>query len=172
MTDDFVEKSMEKALQIRQMSDDLFEYFQLTSKPAVKLEEPEEAVSAFGDYLSEMYSWLKHSGFDVQMNMPEWEPVYVRINIDFIGRIVNNILSNMEKYANREKTVELGVIYNENSIQIYIQNAVSPSRNQVKGTGMGMKNIAFMMEQMMGSVHMSDTEQHYRMELEFPVTDK
>ena len=138
----------------------------------MKLEKPEEAVSAFGDYLSEMYSWLKHSGFEVHMNMPEWKPVFVRINIDFIGRIVNNILSNMEKYADREKTVELGVIYNENSIRIYIQNAVSPSRNQVKGTGMGMKNIAFMMEQMMGSVHVSDTEQHYRLELEFPVTDK
>ena len=170
--DEFVEKSMEKALQIRQMSDDLFEYFQLTSKPEVKLEEAEEAVSVFGDYLSEMYSWLQYSGFQVQMNIPERQPVCVRVNIDFVGRIVNNILSNMEKYADREKTVELGMVYTEDSVRIYIQNAVSESRDQLEGTGMGTKNIAFMMEQMKGNVHVSDTKEHYRMELEFPAVEQ
>ena len=169
VTGAFVEKSMEKALQIRQMSDDLFEYFQLTSQLEVKLGEPEEIDSVFGDFLSEMYSWLKYSGFQVQMNMPEWEPFCVQVNIDFIGRIVNNILSNLEKYADRKKTVEIGMGYAEDAVRIWIQNAPVSEKDKLDGTGMGTKNIEFMMEQMRGSVNVTDTEDLYRMELVFPL---
>ena len=52
---------------------------------------------AFGDYLSELCALLEYEGFKVNTDRLEWRQISVCINTDFIGRIMNNIISNIEK---------------------------------------------------------------------------
>ena len=102
VTDEYIQKSLDKVIQIRNLSDQMFEYFFVNSQHKVELEEPEDIFSAFGDYLSELCVLLEDEGFTVDTEMLEWNPAAVRINTDLFGRIMNNIISNIEKVCQQK----------------------------------------------------------------------
>lgn len=166
---EYVEKAYHKILQIKELSDQLFEYFLADSQKGIQLEPPEEISSALGDYLSELCALLDCSGFRVHMQMPEWKPVFIRVNTDYLGRIINNLYSNLEKYADRNQEVVIQMIYEPDRAGIVIQNSLAQAGPYEGGTGIGVSNICLMMEQMGGQAQADMTEQVYRMILYFPV---
>ena len=166
---EYVEKAYHKILQIKELSDQLFEYFLADSQKGIQLEPPEEISSALGDYLSELCALLDCSGFRVHMQMPEWKPVFIRVNTDYLGRIMNNLYSNLEKYADRNQEVVIQMIYEPDRAGIVIQNSMAQAGPYEGGTGIGVSNICLMMEQMGGQAQADMTEQVYRMILYFPV---
>lgn len=166
---EYVEKAYHKILQIKELSDQLFEYFLADSQKGIQLEPPEEISSALGDYLSELCALLDCSGFRVHMQMPEWKPVFIRVNTDYLGRIMNNLYSNLEKYADRNQEVVIQMIYEPDRAGIVIQNSMVQAGPYDGGTGIGVSNICLMMEQMGGQAQADMTEQVYRMILYFPV---
>ncbi len=103
MKEEFLDKAMDRVQQIRGLSDEMFEYFLVTSHENPELEGPDEVDSVFGDYLSEMCSLLECDGFSVNSIGIEWRPAYVLVNMDYIGRIFNNIISNVENMRKRRK---------------------------------------------------------------------
>ena len=122
-----------------------------------------------GDYLSELCALLDCEGFCVSMQMPEWKPVLIQVNTDYLGRIFNNIFSNLEKYADREQEVVIWIVYERDRAGIVIQNGMAQSGPFAEGTGIGVKNICLMMEQMGGSAQAGMREKEYRMTLYFPI---
>jgi two-component sensor histidine kinase len=89
--------------------------------------------------------------------------------MNYIGRIFNNMISNLEKYAEKSKEVLIHLQYENNSVGILIQNGIAPSDKTVKGTGIGTKNIALMMEQMNGKMESFEENGMYSIILFFPV---
>lgn len=165
----YIDKSYDKLLQIKHLSDQMFEYFFIDSHQEAALESPEETSSAFGDYLSELCAMLGCGGFYVDTRMLEWKPALVQINADFLGRIVNNIYSNLEKYGDKEKRVKIWMIYEPDRAGIAVENGIAMPCRYVDGTGIGMKNISFMMELMGGSAEVCMAEDNYRIVLYFPL---
>lgn len=171
VTEDFINKAMNKILQVRSLSDELFEYFQVTSPKDLTLEEPESIENIFGDYLSEVYSFLECKGFQIHAEKLIWKPVAVKINLDYIGRIFNNIISNLQKYANPKIPVIMRTRYAGMEAGIQIINGIYKNSSAKNGTGIGTKNIAHMMEQMKGHMEMRQQEDYFFMTLWFPVTE-
>lgn len=166
---EYVDKAYDKILQMKDLSDQMFEYFLIDSQKSAVLEPPEEISSALGDYLSELCALLDCSGFCVNMQMPEWKPVYIQVNTDYLGRIINNIFSNLEKYADKEQEVMIQMIYEPRRTGILIQNGMAQAGTYTEGTGIGVKNICLMMEQMGGEAQAGMTLEGYRMILYFPI---
>lgn len=106
------------------------------------------------------------------MQDTEWKPVFVRVNTDYLGRILNNIFSNLEKYGSREKDVLLWISYEKERAGIVIQNSAAEPRQYGQGTGIGVKNISFMMEQMGGMARQEIVGENYQIVLYFPVYEK
>jgi signal transduction histidine kinase len=167
---EYVTKALDKAEQLRSVSDQLFEFFQASKESNTeKMEEPEPVQSAFEDYLSEFCAFLQCNGFCVEAEGICWKPVMVRINTDFFGRIMNNLISNIEKYADRQAPTCIKIIYTDTHIALDFQNRIITPNPYVKGTGIGLKNIALMMKQMGGSSEVAITEDTYHIRLAFPV---
>ena len=167
----YAKKAFEKAEQLRSVSDQLFEYFLVSNETNAELEEAEIAKSAFEDYLSEFCAFLECNNFKIDVEDVYWHPVKVRINTNYFGRIMNNLMSNMEKYGEKEKPVYLKINYAPDYIGLDFQNEVIKPNPYVKGTGIGLKNIELMMKQMHGYMEVTITEDTYRIVLNFPVAN-
>lgn len=169
VSEEYLAKAYNRILQIKTLSDQMFEYFFIDSHKEIKLESPELISSAFGDYLSEMCALLADSGFQINADMIEWKNVFVQVNTDYVGRIMNNIISNIEKYGDKECEVLIKIIYEQYSVEILIANSVATTNEYVAGTGIGVKNVSLMMEKMGGMAKTGIQEGMYWIELHFPV---
>ncbi len=165
----YIDKAYNKILQIRQLSDRMFEYFFIESQQAAVLEPPEDISSAFGDYLSELCAMLDCAGFFADAGKLQWKPALVRVSMDYMGRMINNIVSNVDKYGDREKHVEIRIIYEQERVGIAVKNGMAARGKYVEGTGIGVKNISSMMKQMGGTVQVHITEEDYKIVLYFPL---
>ncbi len=166
---EYIDKAYGKILQIKHLSDQMFEYFFIDSRQGAVLESLEDISSAFGDYLSELCAMLECCGFCVNAESLRWEPVFVRFSTDYLGRIINNVFSNIERYGDKQKQVKIWLIYEPYRAGIAIQNSMAAPGQYVEGTGIGIKNIALMMEQMGGTAEVDLQEGYYRIVLYFPL---
>ena len=164
----YLDKSYDKALQIRSLSDQMFDFFLINSEEQIQLEEPESAESALGDYLSELCALLQMDGFSISIEHLSWEPMQIQICTDYMGRIIDNLISNIKKYADQESPVILFSSYTDSCICITLKNRIAIRNQFVHGTGIGTKNIKSMMEQMHGSCNISISETDYAISLLFP----
>lgn len=165
----YAEKAFKKTFEIRNLSEQLFELFLVHSEQSMRLEDPENAEYSLGDYFSELCAALETNGFHVLIDNLIWQPVSIRISPDYMGRIINNILSNINKYADRQKEIEFSSAYCMGQLGLTIKNSKPTEEEAVPGTGIGIKNICTMMEQMNGRCEIDDSKESYRITLWFPV---
>lgn len=166
---EYIDKAFDKIFQIRALSDQMFEYFFVFSKEKIDLESAEEVESAFGDYMSELLALLDYVGFSVNAKKIVWRPILVQINRNYMGRIINNLVSNIRKYGDMKQEVCLEFFYLSDKVGISITNGIALSDSHINGTGIGLKNVSHMMYQMNGCVEIPEMEKVFRVILWFPV---
>lgn len=164
----YLDRAAGKAEEIRELSDGMFEHFRVSSAGKDRELSRESAGAAFSDYLSEICAVLAEKGFSVTARGMEDLKGTVLVDYDYLGRIVNNLVSNFMKYADRAEEVLLAVRETENEILIRFENAVSPLGNGRESAGIGTKNIAIMMRAMGGALFTQEAEGRYVTELHFP----
>lgn len=163
----YLDKSREKVEQIKQMSDGLFERFYMEKDGAAAMEKPEKASIVFGDYLSNMIGYIDVNGFKVISSIAEIDFI-VAVSHDYIGRIFDNIASNIVKYADCSEPVKLTVKEENSKLQITISNKIRPMEEKMESTEVGVKNIIVMMKKMNGSCNVNESENEYSISLIFP----
>ena len=82
---------------------------------------------------------------------------------------MDNLVSNIKKYADRSAPVELSSAYSDSEICITLKNKIAEPEHFVHGTGIGIKNIKSMIEQMHGSCKIDILSEQYIISLSFPV---
>jgi len=167
-SDPYITKALDKAGQIRDLSDQLFEFFLVHSDTPMELSEPEEAEYVLGEYLSELCELLSGSGYTIRVDNLIWKPVRVRISTDYVWRIIDNLVSNIRKYADPNEPVCLSSSYTPDSICISVANRIKEPNPVSHGSGIGTKNIETMMKKMGGSCRSRTALGRYAMELRFP----
>ena len=65
--------------------------------------------------------------------------------------------------------MKIWLIYEPYRVGIAIQNSMAVPGQYVEGTGIGVKNVSLMMEQMGGSAEVDLAEGNYRIVLYFPL---
>ncbi len=165
----YIEKAYAKSTQIRDLSNRLFEFFLIDTQQPFRMEEPADAEYALGEYFSEFCGRLEADGYPVSIEQLRWEPVRIQICTDYMGRIIDNLASNIKRYADRTAPVELSAAYHPSYIDITIRNKPAQPNQYVHGTGIGVKNIRSMMAQMKGLCSVNITPEHYSITLSFPV---
>lgn len=171
-----IKKAHQKALHIRDLANQLFESFQIQTAKEIPMEAPAYVEYALGEPFSILYEELSTDGFDMQTECLEWRPVRVRICIDYMDRIINNLTSNIRQYARRDKPVTLCLIYDDTYIHIYLVN----ERSSVEATmmepahrhGIGVQNITRMMHKMGGKCDVQIKNEFYSVRLSFPFCEQ
>ena len=181
---EYLEKASKKAEQIKHMTDALFERFRMEESlkkrqkqvQALIAERPE---SLWNDILSMFVEDLTDHDFETDCSI-NWPSGKMSIDVDAVNRILDNISSNIFKYADRESSISLTVseaqlpdltasaVQNEKTyFLLKISNRLRKGNYTVESTGQGLKNISEMMEQMHGSVREEKTEGTYSIGLYF-----
>ncbi len=161
---DYSDKALQKAFEIKNLSDQLFDFFLINSDAKDEFEVV-TVEYAFSDYLSELCNYLSTQGFSVEVQELSWPNQNVSVSFDYIGRIMNNIQSNIVKYADKTKPVYLGTKCDGKTFCISVENTVSANANNNSSNGIGLKNINSMMKKMNGDCVIHTTKSIFIIEL-------
>ena len=99
----------------------------------------------------------------------------IRVNEEYINRIMDNIVSNIEKYADKSMPVRAEVVYTEEYGGLAFQNGTAcdaRDRRKTEGsTNIGLHNVEKMMKNMNGYCGVKQTENIFEITLMFPWID-
>ena len=164
----YIKKINQKAMQIKERTDNLLNYsLHSCRETGTELQEgsfPE----ALHDLLSETCGYLEQRGFLTELNL-QWMDSRICYNADYLVRIMDNIMSNIVKYAAPQFPVMISLAGKEDEIVLKFQNKIPVRRESAEGTGIGIQSISAMMKEMGGRCRSECRERNYIIELMFPL---
>ena len=162
-----VNKIDKKAHRLKQLTDNLFEYSLVSGDGDCVLDEPDTLESVFYDLFSETCAYLEQRGFSVDFSA-EWKPCKVRISMDYVMRIMDNITSNIIKYADVNFPITIKNIEENDKIGFVIENKICTTNEKVESYGIGIQSIKNMMIKMKGECITKTTGSDFQITLLFP----
>ena len=165
--DSYVEKSYEKAVQLKHMSDNMFSYFLMDKSEKPKLE-VRSMKEEFYDSLSGVVDYLTTSGFKTIESL-DFADVNIYVNPEYMQRIRDNIVSNLQKYADTSSPISIQLYCENAKVILHFSNMINANADYSKSTGFGVKNIKRMMAQMNSETIVSQKQETYDTFLIFPV---
>lgn len=164
---EYIEKIERKTRRMKQLADNLFEYSLVSSDQEIELEEAEIEKILFYDLFSETTSYLEQQGYQVDF-LVNWNEARLKINTDYISRILDNVTSNIQKYADKSCPVTIGSVKNGNMEGFYFENRTAVLTDETESTGVGIQSIKNMMAKMGGRCITGMENGVFRLTLYFP----
>lgn len=159
--DRYVHSSKQKALQLKDLSDKLFQYFVVFGNENKPLEcVTYDAAQLISQVLGEQMLYLQGAGFEVELE-PLEESCNVKLEICMIRRVFDNGLSNIKKYADPSEPVMISAQRENGQVIIRMTNAVKQETIGVESTKIGLKSCEKMMAQMDGGFDYEDNGSHF-----------
>lgn len=162
-----VNKIDKKAHRLKQLTDNLFEYSLVSGDGDCVLDEPDTLEGVFYDLFSETCAYLEQRGFSVDFSA-EWKPCKVRISMDYVMRIMDNITSNIIKYADVNFPITIKNIEENDKIGFVIENKICTTNEKVESYGIGIQSIKNMMVKMKGECITKTVGSDFQIILLFP----
>ncbi len=163
---EYLDKIERKAGQLRQLTDHLFEYALFAGEQEAVLEEPEQFDLLFYDLISETCHYLEQKGFRIDLQV-QWPEEKIRICSDYVMRIMDNITSNIVKYADPRFPVRITSIQENEQIGFCIENHIYDSDMVQESTGIGIRNMKNMMRKMNGECRVEQENDRFRIQIRF-----
>ena len=147
---EYIEKIDKKARRMKQLIDHLFEYSLVAKEENIRLEEPETFEELFYDLFSEICSYLEQKGFHVIFQV-KWMKGKAQVSTNYVMRVMDNITSNIVKYAELTSPVIISSVYEGSMAGFLFENKVLPEKDKTDSSGIGMQSVQSMMEKMNGA---------------------
>ena len=142
----------ENAQRLKKLSDDLFSYFLVFGKKEMDIQLM--SVSLSGEIFAMMEEHvflLREMGYDI--SMPSEAPdVRVLCDMAYFGRIIDNIFSNISKYADASAPVTVSVTTNEKFVKLCFKNKTRTDKSLPESNRIGLKTCTKIIEQMGGEL--------------------
>ena len=141
----YLEASERTALRLKKMSDDMFGYF-LVYGGGIEVEIDEcEARTLIDQMLSGHVFLLREQGYDIEFNFEGedndfLENVIVVTDPPQLMRIVENLFSNIIKYADKEKPVTIYVDSDVDEMTIKVSNFIASTHDEAQKNGIGLRS--------------------------------
>lgn len=162
----YIERIDKKAHRMKQLTDNLFEYSLIAGENTPMLEEPESYETIFYDLFSETCNYLNQKGFEIDFRV-NWSEDKITISTNYVMRIMDNIASNIVKYADHDTPIIIEDIQDELHIGFIFENKIRKPDKNTESTGIGMQNIKNMMQKMNGECRENKADGNYKLTLLF-----
>ena len=160
MHDEYVQKSQQKAMQIKELSDKLFNHFLVVSKDEEIQLHPIEDLYVL-DLLLQHSEELRSDGYEVITKLEDKaSPWRIMGEEAMLQRVFDNLFSNLHKYADPSLIV-ITLLQENNSILIRFKNRKKADISHEESTKIGLKSVNKMMKQMHGSFHYENDEHEF-----------
>lgn len=164
----YLDQALEKAQQVKTLSDEMFQHFQVRGEREV--EPGFETVSGsllLSQLIVETCCDLQDAGFTAQP--PEIDGDYQLYVSPFdLRRIFDNLFSNLKKYASPLKPIDFSVQRIGSEVLVTVVNHVV-SDHTAESKGIGLPTIKMLAERNGGRVEWTQTEISFCIKLFFPI---
>ncbi len=167
----YIDRINDKLEQIRTLTDTIFEY----SLEKVARDQQASLKGGFRDIMydviSEVVECLGQRGFEVSSDM-NWENSEISVYREDIDRIMNNILSNIFKYADENRPVNVRTVSDESYVGVMFENRIpvlerERSESPEKGSRIGINNVMNMMERTGGRCEVISEDDRFAISILF-----
>ena len=147
--DDYLNKCVRSCQSVIELSNGLFRIASgETPRREVHLEEL-DAPDVFLQVFAEKLALLEEEGWRIQYPESGCPACTLRLDVDALCRIADNLISNLQKYADPAQPVRFEIVSQDDRICVSLSNAVR-TVPQGDSHGVGLKNVAALMEHLHG----------------------
>ncbi len=162
----YINKIIKKIQHMKDLSDRLLEYSVHSTEKKYIPAGYVPIYSGLYDELSDMCSYLYEQGIKVKENL-QWEEGEVFIFGEYMTRILDNISSNILKYADAQALVLIWNEYYTDEMWITFENICGQERDSMDSYSIGIRNVKMMMEEMGGNCEVIQDSEQFRICLRF-----
>ena len=160
----------ENAGRIKRQSDELFNYFLAYGHKddTVPLEQYNAAV-LFDQLLSERFMSAEISNVPLQYELSSTlEGVRVYTNVDYLSRVLDNLYSNIVKYADHQIPAVFYVEYRDRMVVVTGENKIAKHSGKVESTKLGLLTCESIMHALQGSFRTQKKDDTFTVVLSLP----
>ena len=164
----FTDSAYGKAMELKSLTDELFRYFLVfgKSQPDMQLETLDGDL-LWQQLMSEAEYDLTDFGFKVR-RMQFHKSCTVRADPMQLSRVVNNIVSNVKKYADSSRPVVMISELKSGVLYLCVSNCIIADVPKTESSKIGLMTCRKLMEGMGGSFNIRADEQHFSVEFGLP----
>lgn len=163
----YLNKIDAKAHQIKQLSENILEYSLAARSRQVELDIPSPAKETLLPPLEDAVFHLERCGFACQTDYRLRESL-VAVHKPFLRRIIDNLTSNVAKYAKPHQPVKLSAWEEEDQVLVSFENVPDPEAQRTESTCIGLSSVRTMMEKLGGACRVEQNDHLFRVTLSFP----
>lgn len=167
----YLKAAEDTALRLKGLSDDMFRYFVAFSGRDMDISlQPYEAEVLLSQLLSEHVLLLRENGYDIRVHTQEALPEDLQIFTDApkLMRIIDNIFSNLSKYADRSFPIFITSTLGFASISLHFNNKMRNDNAIVESSGIGLRTCERLAQAMRAVFSVETTETEYSVRLTLP----
>lgn len=167
----YVEKAYDKAYRMKEMTDSLFENC-VKDIEEVKPLEKVEGMYFLKQVFFDIQDFLEESGFAVEIEpLTEHVPFFVKIHREKVARVFDNLISNIEKYADRNHPVRIRARIEGGHLILEQENTVLDAyqKSSVESHRIGLRGVKKIVSDMRGSVEADEAQNTFRIQIRLPL---
>ena len=163
---DYLNKIDTKARQIKQLSDNLFEYALVTRDTVVTLDPPARFSAILEEPLTDLIDHLQQRGFLCRLELGSDDPL-LTVRSQYVRRILDNITSNILKYADPQQEICIRFVREADKAGLTFRNGTLPVPPSAESTKVGLTSMETMMDKMHGVFRVEQGSGWFRVTLLF-----
>ncbi|MBR0040644.1 MAG: HAMP domain-containing histidine kinase [Oscillospiraceae bacterium] len=164
----FASAAYGKALELKDLTDELFKYFLVFGRAELEMQrERYDARLLVEQLVGEAAFDLRDAGFEVVQTDFSGECTVVA-DAMYLKRVMDNLVSNAKKYADRAFPIVFVSELSGNDLSICVSNTIAKGISRVESTRIGLRTCAKIMQAMGGSFETASDEERYAASLSLP----
>lgn len=167
----YLELSLARTREIKELSDDLFEYFLIYGENEKRIDvEAVPACMLAEDLIENQFLGLEEEGYQFDgVNQINEQSGNCMINIKYMQRVLNNIISNLEKYADKDIPIEVSASVEKNFMVLRVRNGIRKNLDEHESTKIGLITCDRIMKLHHGEFKKYETENEFTVKLVIPM---
>lgn len=164
--DHYLKGCIEKTEQIKDLSNKTFEYalvFEQDLLPQLETIQSEQFIY----YLQENLEYLELEGFRIEKEIDICS-VDLQLDLSMMKRMINNICSNILKYAKKDKPIYLEISIKQGKIKIVFENEKKKDLQKIESNKIGLKSVQKIVETHHGQLFIQDLSETFVLIITLP----
>lgn len=142
--DHYLNSCIEKTEQIKDLSNKTFEYSLVYNDDLIPSLETISSES-FIQYIEEHLEYLELEGFKIEKEITI-SSVQLQLDLSMMKRMMDNICSNIQKYARKEQPIYLQISIEKGNLKIVFENEKKETNHEVESNKIGLKSVKKIIE--------------------------
>ncbi len=172
ISSEYIGACRENALRLKNLSDDMFSYFLAFGRSESKADMTSVDVRSLTSHIvSEYHILLSENGYKLE-SFGEIPELSVRLDERYFRRIMDNVFSNVIKYADKGHPIKLGSVCDGERLILSCENKIRSDKDIPESNGIGLKTCSRMMDEMGGAFDVEEKDGSFTVRIAIPVEKK